>query len=67
MGRVKWVRDGGRVHCHVSDRTGGVIMRYGSRRGLRMGKRIVTVLRRRWGCIVVVVGVIWIVECRCLG
>ena len=32
-----------------------------------MGKRFVTVLRRRWGCIVVVVGVIWIVECRCLG
>jgi hypothetical protein len=32
-------------------------MRYGSRRGLRMGKRLVTVLRRKWGCIVVVVGV----------
>jgi hypothetical protein len=40
MGRIKWVRDGNRVHCHVSGHKGRITMGHGGDWRLRMGKRL---------------------------
>ena len=40
MGRIMWVRDGNRVHCHVSGQKGGITVGHGGDWRLRIGKRL---------------------------